>query len=194
MNNSFLSELSKFDKRRLKPTLTKITYADGKAFLRKKDAYNEEKEILTEIDTNEQQTEDQTGSIYWSRNLGYLVDLVEDLSIDEIIPRLYLSGDDVVTKRDILRNKNITHVLNLTTNVCNVFESEISYKRIFIADFPEQKINEYFSETFEFIDNALINETNSVLVHCNAGKYLDISMCLFVYCLFIRLSIIFKKF
>jgi protein-tyrosine phosphatase len=90
-------------------------------------------------------------------------------SIDEIIPRLYLSNDFVARNRKILNDNHITHILNLTTNIPNLFEPEIIYKKFIIFDFENQNISLYFDEAFEFIDTALSDENNSVLVHCNAG-------------------------
>jgi protein-tyrosine phosphatase len=93
-----------------------------------------------------------------------------DYTIDKIIDGLYLSGDDVATNRQILISNKITHILNVTTNVPNKFESEIIYKRLHLYDLPTQIID--FNASFEFIDNALNNsdEKNNILVHCNQGK------------------------
>lgn len=90
-------------------------------------------------------------------------------TIDQIIPRLYLSNDFVARNRKILTDYHVTHILNLTTNIPNVFEPDIVYKKIIIFDFETQNISIYFDEAFEFIDNALKDENNAVLVHCNAG-------------------------
>lgn len=90
-------------------------------------------------------------------------------TIDLIIPRLYLSNDYVARNRKILNDYKITHILNLTTNIPNMYEPDIIYKKIIIFDFETQNISLYFEEAFEFIDNALKDEKNAVLVHCNAG-------------------------
>lgn len=95
-------------------------------------------------------------------------DLVE-CQMNEIIPRLYLSGDMMARNRELLRQKNITHILNLTTTIPNKFEPELKYLKITIFDFESQNISQFFNETFEFIDNALLDQANAVLVHCNAG-------------------------
>lgn len=164
MANSFFNELTQFSKSKLKPTETKISYISGKTFV-KSSGSNTEKEV--EITT---ETGNESNIVYWSHSLGYLVDLVPDFSIDEIVPRLYLSGDDVATNRELLRANLITHVLNLTSNITNAFEDEIVYKKILIYDLPTQPIGQFFQEAFEFIEKALENHENSVLVHCNAGN------------------------
>ena len=61
-------------------------------------------------------------------------------------------------------------------DIGNYFEKEdIEYKRFLIDDSPTQNIVDYFDSAYEFIDSALMapNNTNNVLVHCNAGKSID---------------------
>ena len=89
--------------------------------------------------------------------------------MNKIIPRLYLGDDLAARNKKILSEHKITHILNLTVNVPNKFESEISYLKINILDTEKQDIQKYFDSTYDFIDNALMNNNNSVLVHCNAG-------------------------
>lgn len=175
MSNSFADELAKFSKSRLKPTETRISYASGRTFV-KPIGSNDEKEVVEESNSGH----DESNVVYWSRQLGYLVDLKPDLSIDEIVSGLFLSGDDVAQSRAILSAHNITHVLNLTSNVSNLFESEnIAYKKILVYDLPEQNIDKYFDEAFEFIDEAReSDEKNAVLVHCNAGESLEENLIL----------------
>lgn len=81
-----------------------------------------------------------------------------------------MSGDDPAQNRNILKENNITHILNVTTNVENKFESELVYKNIKIYDLPSTDLKSHFSDSFEFIDNAIKNSVNNnVLVHCNVG-------------------------
>ena len=161
---SFLDEINKFSKTKLKPASTKISYLSGKQFI-KNGLDSEEKEIND--DEKDVDSSNSTSSVYWSQFNGYIVDLLPDYSIDEIIPRLYLSGDDVALSRDILDDKMITHILNLTTNVPNKFEPDIVYMQIKIYDLMDQDIIEYFEQTFKYINDALNDENNSILLHCN---------------------------
>jgi hypothetical protein len=118
-NNSYLSQIQKFSAVNLKPTVTRITYMDGRQFV-KYGTDGEERELSDAtgaVDDNENKNESNV--MYWSRKCGYLVDLVPDMSISEILPRLYLSGDDPATDREALRSKGITHVVNLTTKFEN---------------------------------------------------------------------------
>ena len=167
---SFHDEICKFARGKLRPTETKISYADGRQFV-KSSSSDEEREI---VDQNETKllvmNDDQTSSTYWTRFSGYVVQVNADLSIDEILPNFYLSGDDVALNRELLKTRNVSHIVNLTTNVPNKFESDnIIYQRIVIYDLPTESIAQHFKDTYVFIDEAL-NSGKSVLVHCNAGK------------------------
>ena len=90
-------------------------------------------------------------------------------SINQILPRLYLGDDFIARNLNFLREKKITHILNLTINIPNKFEPEIVYLKLTIFDYESQNISQFFDEAIEFISEALKNEKNSVLVHCNAG-------------------------
>ena len=91
-------------------------------------------------------------------------------TMDMIIPRLFLSDDIAARNKKLLDENKITHILNLTTNIPNKYDSYIVYKKLIILDFESQNIRQYFEEAFEFIDEALKIENNSVLCHCNAGN------------------------
>ena len=95
-------------------------------------------------------------------------------TMDMIVPRLYLSDDVAARNKKLLDENKITHILNLTTNIANKYDSYITYKKLIILDFESQNIRQYFEEAFEFIDNALKSEKNAVLVHCNAGEKLKV--------------------
>ena len=164
-NNNFLDQIKQFSKRNLKPTETKIWYANGRQFVKRSD---DEREI--EVESNGQQSTNEDSNEFWSQQLGFVVDIKKDLKCDQILDRLYLSSEDVALDRELLAKHNITHILNLTTNVPNKFEHEIIYKKLLIYDLPNQSMKSIFEESFEFIDEALGKSPDSnMLVHCNAG-------------------------
>jgi len=93
-----------------------------------------------------------------------------DSTMDQIIPRLFISDDIAARDKSLLLKYKITHVLNITVNIPNKYESEFVYMKLNIFDFENQNISQYFDEVCEFIDKALMeNENNAVLCHCNAG-------------------------
>jgi protein-tyrosine phosphatase len=91
--------------------------------------------------------------------------------INEIIEnKLYLSGDDVASNFNLLQEKQITHILNLTSNFTNRFDGHFVYKTIKKDDKLNENILKYFKDSFEFIENVFKqNSSNRVLVHCNMG-------------------------
>lgn len=89
--------------------------------------------------------------------------------MNQIIPRLYLSDDIAARNKDLLAKHKISHILNVTVNIPNKYDTEIVYMKLTILDMENQNIRQYFDEAIEFIDNALKDKNNSVLVHCNAG-------------------------
>ena len=98
MNNSFLNEISGFSKEKLKKTSTKIYYLDGRKCIRKEGELDESDLKLTK----EEMIDKYSESAFMSRQHGYVIDLLPDYSINQIINGLYLSGDDVATNRKIL--------------------------------------------------------------------------------------------
>ena len=99
-------------------------------------------------------------------------------SISTIIPnKLYLSNYVGASNLEELLKHNITHIINITDLIENYFEDEtdiynnplFKYLKISIPDALNINITHYFQQAFEFIDDA-INDGNSVLVHCFAGK------------------------
>lgn len=103
-----------------------------------------------------------------SASIGFL--RFHGLGLTRILPRLYLSGEDAVKSKSNLKSNGITHILNLTTNVENLFEPELNYKKIRVNDVSNEDMTHCFDQSIEFIQKAFEeNETNRVLVHCNAG-------------------------
>lgn len=90
--------------------------------------------------------------------------------INQVIPRLFIGDDRVAFNKPVLDKHQITHILNVATDVPNQFHEDITYMKIVLFDVETQNIIQYFGSTFEFIEKALReNDRNRVLVHCNAG-------------------------
>ena len=155
------NEVLNFDRKKLKKTSTKITFLSGRRL--KEDIYTNENEELNESNHNKSELTIE----------GYVIDLVSDVSCNEIVPNLFLSGADVATDIELLKSKFITHIVNCTSTINNMYEKEIKYLKVPIDDLPNVNILKYFNEAFEFIDNALLydknGKNNNVLVHCHAG-------------------------
>merc|ERR1719376_1690623 len=88
----------------------------------------------------------------------------------EILPGLYLGCAKDAASEEVLSKYGITHILNVTPDLPNVFESDsrYCYKQIPIIDHWSQNLSQFFPEAIQFIDEAR-SRGNGVLVHCLAG-------------------------
>lgn len=88
----------------------------------------------------------------------------------EILPCLFLGCARDASSSETLARCNITYILNVTSNLPNVFENEekYHYKQIAISDHWSQNLSQFFPEAISFIDEARSKDCG-VLVHCLAG-------------------------
>ncbi|RUS88355.1 hypothetical protein EGW08_003867 [Elysia chlorotica] len=88
----------------------------------------------------------------------------------QVLPNLYLGSAKNSADLAQLRQYGITHVLNVTANVPNMFENEREFKylQIPISDHWSQNLAAFFPEAIKFIDEAR-DKQEGVLVHCLAG-------------------------
>jgi protein-tyrosine phosphatase len=69
---------------------------------------------------------------------------------------MYIGDQNHAMNEDILRFLKITHVINVTMHVKNVFEDKgVKYLNIRIDDTPEYQIGNYFESAFNYIEDAL---------------------------------------
>eukprot|EP01130_Rhizamoeba_saxonica_P015064 TRINITY_DN6689_c0_g1_i1.p1 TRINITY_DN6689_c0_g1~~TRINITY_DN6689_c0_g1_i1.p1 ORF type:complete len:291 (+),score=69.35 TRINITY_DN6689_c0_g1_i1:60-932(+) len=100
------------------------------------------------------------------------VDIVEAAfspTIYDIIPdyNLYLGSQDAAANFDGLKEKSITHILNVATGIPNKFPHEFQYLDVPFYDTDTEDISTGFEKCFDFIDAA--RDDGGVLVHCNQG-------------------------
>lgn len=67
----------------------------------------------------------------------------------------------------ILKDFNVTHILNVGYRILNYYESKFVYKNVEILDDPSTNIRVFFDGCFDFIDDGRVE--GCILVHCNAG-------------------------
>lgn len=128
-------------------------------------------EILNKLQRsslNNDKIKHQQDTIKRASTIGFLK--FRGFGMSEIIKdRLYLAGQDVANSFEQMQNYKITHILNLTSNIENLYETKIVYKRIKMYDSLDQDMSVHFGEAFEFIDKCLNMPNGRILVHCNAG-------------------------
>ncbi|GFO23282.1 dual specificity protein phosphatase [Plakobranchus ocellatus] len=88
----------------------------------------------------------------------------------QVLPNLYLGSAKNSADLAQLRQYGITHILNVTANVPNMFENdrEFKYLQIPISDHWSQNLAAFFPQAIKFIDEAR-DKQQGVLVHCLAG-------------------------
>lgn len=88
--------------------------------------------------------------------------------MSEIIPGLYLGGEEVAKNNKLLKKNNVSTILNITIHIPFYHETEFEYHRVPIIDDPSVDIKQYFDETFKIIDETIRNN-KQILIHCQAG-------------------------
>jgi protein-tyrosine phosphatase len=83
-----------------------------------------------------------------------------------------LVGSSKVAKNlELLKDHNITSVLNLTDTVKNHFEvdGEFTYKRVPVEDSENVSISQHFRDCITFIEDS-IKQGGKILIHCKLGQ------------------------
>lgn len=82
---------------------------------------------------------------------------IETATASEILPFLYLGNERDASNLQRLRELNITHILNITSNIPKYFENQgIKYKRLAASDSGCQNLKQYFEEAVQFIGKCQI--------------------------------------
>jgi protein-tyrosine phosphatase len=87
--------------------------------------------------------------------------------LTEVQSNLYMGSIKDAFDLKLLREHNITHILNISKEVPNFFPDAFEYKWIQISDKLDVPISKFFEESNLFILRGL--EKGSVLVHCACG-------------------------
>ena len=96
---------------------------------------------------------------------------------------LFLGSFDTAKARDRLHACNITHILNVSTHLPNLFPAHFTYANIQVEDSPRSRLLPYFAPAARFVDAAR-SRGGAVLIHCRAG--ISRSATLAMACLMLR--------
>ena len=96
--------------------------------------------------------------------------------IDHIIDNIYLGDFRTADNIDILKEYNITHIINCPFNLPNKYPEQITYKRLELRDETDQPIIEKLEEAYQFIKE---NKDKNIFVHCVFGKSRSASVVIF---------------
>jgi len=93
----------------------------------------------------------------------------EETSDEHTDPFLYLGPYYAAElDLDLLKQKQITHILNVTCEIETIHKNNLKTLQISIDDAPNVAIDEHFTEALTFIKGCL-EEKGCILVHCQAG-------------------------
>ena len=96
--------------------------------------------------------------------------------IDHIMDNIYLGDFRTADNIDILKEHNITHIINCAFNLPNKYPEQITYKRLELRDETDQPIIEKLEEAYQFIKE---NKDKNIFVHCVFGKSRSASVVIF---------------
>lgn len=84
-----------------------------------------------------------------------------------ICENLYLGDQSAALSLDLLLHHGVTHVLNLTESVPNLFRPQLKYLQLKVIDDEAQNLESFFMPSIDFIEEG--RQNGKVLVHCKAG-------------------------
>ncbi|CAF0905662.1 unnamed protein product [Adineta ricciae] len=83
--------------------------------------------------------------------------------------QLYLGTGNQAANWKIVRDLKITHIINISIEHQCVFNDKIKYLHLELEDSEDVCLKDCFHEAVQFIESALENSSNRVLVHCHLG-------------------------
>ena len=94
----------------------------------------------------------------------FVIDEKPDTAVCTVLPGLHIGSQDAATNVEGMKEKGVTHILNVAFYISNPFASEFTLETVEMADEPGVRISQFFSRCFEFINSARRNG-GGVLVH-----------------------------
>ncbi|VDO69775.1 unnamed protein product [Heligmosomoides polygyrus] len=88
----------------------------------------------------------------------------------QIFPFMYLGSQQDALDKDKMKNRGITHVVNLSTGCprSTLITSDENFLRIAVNDSYQEKLSPHFEDAWKFIEK--VRTTGGVvLIHCLAG-------------------------
>ncbi|CAG7836380.1 unnamed protein product [Allacma fusca] len=155
-SSSLLSQLQGKLKK-LQPTQTKLTRADGQV------SYFQN-QGLEKLDTASERS-----------TFGFVVDTKPDLTCGKVLPWLFVSSQDVPQDLRIVQELEITHILSLLPGFQLYPLVKPFIKEHLVLEFYDEEnfitsadSEEAVSKAMRFIQNAKASDSK-ILIHCNAG-------------------------
>ncbi len=75
----------------------------------------------------------------------------DESAVHQILPGLYLSGQSGAVRNELLKSLGVKAIVNVTSEVGNMWEDEFTYKTIEISDDEDENLKQHFRSCNEFI-------------------------------------------
>jgi protein-tyrosine phosphatase len=92
-----------------------------------------------------------------------------EYNISKINDRMYIGDLASATNKDELEKTGITHIISVINGSIKYYPKTFEYKLIHINDDPWVKIEDYFDECIEFINEVFKTENTKIMIHCQKG-------------------------
>lgn len=99
-------------------------------------------------------------------------------SATELSDRIYVGDIASASNKLAMQEQGITHILSIYNGAYEIFSTDFTYKLIHINDDPWVKIENYFDESNDFIDIAMSDPNNKIMIHCQQGISRSITLLL----------------
>lgn len=83
--------------------------------------------------------------------------------------KIFVSDYATSCDYNVLKSNGITHIITCIIGISERYPNEFKYLKLDIPDTEDYDIWRHFKDTNEFINNALKDENNKVLIHCMYG-------------------------
>ncbi len=100
----------------------------------------------------------------------------KDFEANEVFPNIYIGNINSSLNKDELEKRGITHIISVI-NGCTQNYPDLNYKLVHLNDDSWQNISKYFEECSNYIEQ-VINEGESILVHCSKGVSRSVTIVL----------------
>lgn len=117
--------------------------------------------------------------------------------VNEVWPNLYIGDEKTALDRYSLEKAGFTHILNAAHGERNVNtgaeyyqDMSVEYHGVEADDLPTFDLSQFFYSASKFIDNALQDERNKVLVHCAMGRSRSATLVLAYLMIYKNMSVV----
>ena len=86
-----------------------------------------------------------------------------------VYPRIYLGSVYNAVLWKTLVDNNIKFIINVTSEITNWYPNDIEYLQIPMKDNNNESLKQYFSSSFNAIEDFLQNKEGNILIHCYFG-------------------------